>query len=709
MATTNGFQKNQAQLGQFFTKNESLQNKVYEYILNEPTNILEPSIGRGDLVVTVLKRDPNIVFDMYEIDESIEMLNLIKKEDIHYGDFMIANITKKYKTIIGNPPYVRTKKGNLYIDITDKCYELLDDNGELIFIVPSDFLKLTCASKLLDKMMKNGTFTHIYHPNNENLFDNAKIDVIVFRYCKNNELEKKVIYNDTLMHITNTHGFVTLNESINNNKHLFEEYFDIYVGIVTGKEEVYKNNRLGNIEVLNGSQKNQIEKYIFIEEYPSNNIDIDNYLLQHKNVLINRKIRKFNEDNWFEWGAPRNISIVRENFGRQCIYVYNLTRHITVAFIGTVQYFGGNLILMIPKFQYNLVPIVDYLNSNIFKQNFMFSNRFKIGHRQLCLSTIPIQFVTSNIPLDVSSNIPLDVSSNIPLYDKTISEIINVARNIDIFKQYKSNDGRIDSAIREEPFLNELKQRLLLNNPNWNIIISPPRDQCDIIVNTIKINLKLTNCKTADNSVNKPSIFYSITGQDYPYSSTWNNFLDKLIDANNNNKIKKQRDILTEYHYLVKNKLTGDVLLKSIFDIHTYISNPSNDLQINWNNEFENQNYYTNNSNYLIKVRSLINCIQKSVKDMIERTNRFAYADFGFIINNQNSSLLVNINPIESETKQIKSKKDLIDALKKIKPLSIDLNIYENKIKTKKNNNNTIGISLQLAKIGSNPDIAIDF
>lgn len=37
----------------------------------------------------------------------------------------------------------------------------------MIFIVPSDFLKLTSASKILNIMINNGTFTHIYHPNNE--------------------------------------------------------------------------------------------------------------------------------------------------------------------------------------------------------------------------------------------------------------------------------------------------------------------------------------------------------------------------------------------------------------------------------------------------------------------------------------------------------------------------------------------------------------
>jgi adenine-specific DNA-methyltransferase len=39
----------------------------------------------------------------------------------------------------------------------------------------------------------------------------------------------------------------------------------IYVGIVSGKEEVYKNNELGNISVLNGEDK--IDRYIYIEEY----------------------------------------------------------------------------------------------------------------------------------------------------------------------------------------------------------------------------------------------------------------------------------------------------------------------------------------------------------------------------------------------------------------------------------------------------------
>jgi len=379
------------ELGQYYTTHIELKEKVFEFILNSPSNILEPSIGRGDLITFINNKLPNITFDMYEIDNNINLLDNIEKTNVVYGDFMTQHFTKTYKTIIGNPPYVRTKKGNLYIDFTEKCYNLLDINGELIFIVPSDFLKLTSASKLLNSMMTQGTFTHIYHPHNEKMFANASIDVIIFRYCKNSSIEKKVLYNDKLLYITNSNGLITFDEKVNSNSVLFQDYFDIYVGLVSGKEEVYKNEELGNIELLNGH--NKVEKYIYIENYPCENVKINEYLLQHKNELITRGIRKFTEKNWFEWGAPRNIDAINSNKTKDCIYIYNLTRKSDVSFLGKVSYFGGGLIMLKPKKMCDLNKIVAYINSNTFKANFMFSGRFKIGHRQICNSYIPNDYL----------------------------------------------------------------------------------------------------------------------------------------------------------------------------------------------------------------------------------------------------------------------------------------------------------------------------
>jgi adenine-specific DNA-methyltransferase len=379
---------NKQSLGQYFTTNIILKEKLFSFIKNEPDVILEPSIGQGDLIVFI-KDKLNINFDMYEIDKTIKILKGVDKKKIIYGDFLEQSFNKKYKTIIGNPPYIRTKKGNKYIDFVEKCYNLLEDNGELIFIVPSDFLKLTSASKLLNMMMINGTFTDIYHPHNEKLFEYANIDIIIFRYCKNNELEKKVHYNDNDLYIINSNGLITFDNHDNNNDNydnniIISDLFDIYVGIVSGKDEVYKNDELGNINVLTGH--NKIEKFIFIKKYPCEDSNINDYLLQYKDELIERRIKKFNERNWFEWGAPRNISSIEKNKNKDCIYIYNMTRKENVAFTGKVDYFGGNLIMILAKnndIEIDLNKIVKYFNSDDFKKNFMFSGRFKIGHRQL--------------------------------------------------------------------------------------------------------------------------------------------------------------------------------------------------------------------------------------------------------------------------------------------------------------------------------------
>ena len=383
--------KNKLQLGQYFTTNIILKEKIYEFILNNPTNILEPSIGQGDLVKFIIEKNSNITFDMYEIDIKIKLLDKINKNKVIYGNFLEQNIIKLYKTIIGNPPYIRTKKGNLYIDFIEKCYNLLDNNGELIFIVPSDFLKLTSASKLLNEMIINGTFTHIFHPHDEKMFENASIDIIIFRYYKNKINEKKVLYNDKILYLINSNGLITFNEKENNNNIKFSDYFDIYVGIVSGKEEIYKNKELGNIEVIN--KENKIEKYIYIENYPCDNKKINKYLLEHKKELLERGIRKFNEKNWYEWGAPRNITTINKNLGKDCIYIYTLTRNSIVSFISKVNYFGGGLLLLLPKKECNLNNIISYINSDIFKNNFIFSGRFKLGHRQISNSYIPNEYL----------------------------------------------------------------------------------------------------------------------------------------------------------------------------------------------------------------------------------------------------------------------------------------------------------------------------
>ena len=237
----------------------------------------------------------------------------------------------------------------------------------------------------------------------------------------------------------------------------------------------------------------------------------------------------------------------------------------------------------------------------------------------------PVSTVATGVSIKSTKNAIVEMTHS---YEETISEVLRIAKTISVTKA--GGDGRIDSAMKEAPFLDELKRQLLECHSTWEIIISPPRASCDIMVNAVRINLKLTGCKSSDNSVSKPSIFYSITGlSTYPNRSNWNEFQERLTDAAKEKQIKPFRHRSSEYHYLVKNKVTGDTLLKPIFDIHTYVSNASNDLQINWRNEFKHISYRTDDSNYLKKVESLLITLQRSVRETIERTHKFAEADVG--------------------------------------------------------------------------------
>lgn len=378
-------------LGQFFTTNEILKETVMSFVKNNPNKILEPCVGRGDLVDYVLSnthpsKQPDFI--MYEIDNSIQPLSSINSCDIEYCDFLNKEVEETFDTIIGNPPFVRTQKGNLYIDFTLKCFELLNPGGELIFIVPSDFFKLTSAKHIINAMMNDGTFTNIFHPNNERLFEDASIDVLVFRYCRDSSLDNKISFNNLPKYINNTQGIITFTENDISNYTRIGDLYNVYVGVVSGCESVFKNDLLGNQMILNshGSREN----YILIETFPTQNDELNEHMLTYKSQLISRRIRKFTEKNWFEWGALRNTNVMKEHRGKKCIYVRNITRQPIVAFTDKVSYFGGGLLMMIPKpgIRVSMEKTVQYLNSTEFIENYMYSGRFRIGHNQLVNSRI---------------------------------------------------------------------------------------------------------------------------------------------------------------------------------------------------------------------------------------------------------------------------------------------------------------------------------
>ena len=162
-------------LGQYFTISDTLQKFVFDKVMHKGQPMLEPSFGAGHLLKKFKESNSDYPIVGYELDTTIKpILEFNEHQTIIYGDFTQQVITQKFKTIIGNPPYVKQSTGNLYIKFIELCFRLLDTDGELIFIVPSDFIKLTSASSLIHAMIKEGSFTDFLFPHDEKLFEGAR-------------------------------------------------------------------------------------------------------------------------------------------------------------------------------------------------------------------------------------------------------------------------------------------------------------------------------------------------------------------------------------------------------------------------------------------------------------------------------------------------------------------------------------------------------
>lgn len=363
--------------GQYFTTDTDLQQCIFDNVQYKGSLLLEPSVGAGHLLLPFLAYDSNYPMVCYEIDKKIQpIVSLNENQTMIHANFLTSTIFTKFKTILGNPPYIKHSSGNIYLKFIERCMELLDDHGELLFIVPSDFIKITHSSKLLHAMSLVGSFTHFWFPRKEGLFEDASIDVMIFRYQKG-IFQTTVEVNNAVKPYNIYHGILTFLPPSTTHVH---DVFDVYVGMVSGLDNVYKSE-LGNISFL--IDKNKVAPFIYITEFPSSSTGINQYLEIHKPHLLRRKIKSFTEKNWFEWGAPRNLSTIELKRGTPCIYMYLLSRKKEVAFVDTVQYFSGTLLCMIPKIKMDLSHALAYFNSEAFQQHYRYSGRFKIGQRQL--------------------------------------------------------------------------------------------------------------------------------------------------------------------------------------------------------------------------------------------------------------------------------------------------------------------------------------
>ncbi len=207
MSQCRGSTKNK--YGQYFTPKMVAEFMVSLADIDFNSRILEPSCGEG-VFLDVLTEKGFSNLDAYEVDKEL----ITNFDFINYKSFVSAEITDKFDLIIGNPPYIRWKNlerelkselennpiwdkyfnglcDYLYIFIL-KSIELLNENGQLIFICPEYWLNTTHSLSLRNYMVENGYFECIYHFNETPIFDKASVSVIVFKYVKSKNKSKKI-------------------------------------------------------------------------------------------------------------------------------------------------------------------------------------------------------------------------------------------------------------------------------------------------------------------------------------------------------------------------------------------------------------------------------------------------------------------------------------------------------------------------------------
>lgn len=388
-------------LGQVYTP-----DYIVEFMLSLVENqgrTLEPSCGAGAFT-KYLSGDVVSI----DVDDTNLPSHSIRKNFFNYSK------KEKFDTVIGNPPYVKhtnitktTKKlldytlldnrSNLYLFFIEKCVKHLKENGELIFITPRDFIKATSCAKLNTWLSSKGRFTHFIDLGDSKVFPDAILNCAIWRFEKNKSkgkikyltlsLSAKQLENELQSPKYEKREFL-INEGqiIITNETLvvpFSSIASVKVGAVSGMDSVFSNAKYGN------------KDFVFSKTVSTGNTrrmvwsdDGENsYLKKNKKLLLTRKIKQFDESNWWTWGRSYPITDAKR------VYVNTKTRNNKPFFLHPCNNFDGSVLAIFPKFNINLTEFRDALNELDWESlGFVSGGRFLFSQKSLESMLLPTEF-----------------------------------------------------------------------------------------------------------------------------------------------------------------------------------------------------------------------------------------------------------------------------------------------------------------------------
>lgn len=344
-----------ASLGQVFTPPAVVRAMLA--LRRNAGRVLEPACGDG----AFLRELPGAVG--IELDPAHCPPGALNVDFFAYPD------AERFDTIIGNPPYVRFRdipeatrarlagegldaRANLFLYFISKCLRHLAPGGELIFITPRDFLKSTSAVNLNRRLYAQGTITDAIELGDARVFEGAVPNCLIWRFEKD-RFDRRVRFAD----VGSRAGQSDLAAPRWQTRHLVEcaghlmfareEYplrlsdiAAVKVGAVSGLDAVYADPEHGNRDFVcsETARTGRTRRMIWCEpgEPPPA------ALLSQRERLLARRIRRFDESNWWHWGRGYHRS------GRPRVYVNSRTRGTRPFFLHPCLAYDGSVLALFP-------------------------------------------------------------------------------------------------------------------------------------------------------------------------------------------------------------------------------------------------------------------------------------------------------------------------------------------------------------------------
>jgi len=379
-------QKDVTRLGQVFTP-----PKVVEFMLALCGNrgrALEPSAGDGVFFELLKERHRDCV--------GIEIDPRVAPPGAEIRDFFDYPLTEQFETIVGNPPYVRfqdvavdTRKrlksglfdarSNLFLFFIEKCVRHLKPGGELVFIVPREFIKLTAARKLNAWLYEQGSITHFYETGDTRIFGEHTPNCAIFRFEKG-RMDRHMADGRRFTEVDGQLMFLRDDYGVR-----FADVFTVKVGAVSGADSIFTHPK-GNMEFVCSKtvDTGETRRMLYGVKHP--------HLEKHKEALLARRVIHFDESNWWQWGRAFPINL------HPRIYVNGRTRRREPFFLHDCNAFDGSVLALFTKNRgiprRDLIECTLMLNKEVDWQElgFVCDGRFLFTQRSLQTCVLPGRF-----------------------------------------------------------------------------------------------------------------------------------------------------------------------------------------------------------------------------------------------------------------------------------------------------------------------------